>query len=289
MRIISLMLITSPHNPRIKYILSLRERRTRDRLGLMLVEGYDELSVALSAGSRPTELFYCPVLFRNPEQVTLLDRVGDAILVEVSERVFGRIAYRQSPDGWLAIFPQLEANLEHLSLPAVPLILVAEAVEKPGNLGAILRTADAAGIDAVISADPVADWANPNVVRSSKGAVLTVPIASASSGEVINWLREQQVAVVAAAPGGRTPYYAADFTLAVAIVVGAEHQGLSAEWLAAASAIVEVPMVGLVNSLNVSVTAAILTYEAVAQRKRAQVVAGKAGGARTVADGSPAG
>lgn len=265
------MVITSLHNPRIKQILTLRQRRTRDRLRLMLVEGYDELAIAIAAGSQPAALFYCPPLFRDPAQQTLLARISTADTVEVSEKVFTRIAYRQSPDGWLAIFPQLDTSLGHLGLSTLPLILVVEATEKPGNLGAILRTADAAGVDAVIAADPVADWANPNVVRASKGALFTVPVASAASGEILSWLRRQSLAVLAAAPGGGTPYYGVDLTPPSALVLGAEHQGLSEEWLVAADAVVEVPMVGLVNSLNVSVTAAILAYEAVAQRRRGPI------------------
>ncbi len=149
-------LITSPQNPRIKHLVALRDRRQREADGQMLVEGYDELTLALEAG-KPLELFYCPAIIRHPDQLQLLDqaRQAGAELVEVTERVFEKIAYRENPDGWLAVFPLIHRRLDELSLGANPLIVVVEAIEKPGNLGAILRTADAAGVYAMISCEPV--------------------------------------------------------------------------------------------------------------------------------------
>ena len=179
-------IISSPANPRVKQLVSLRDRRTREQDGFMPVEGYAELGLALTAG-KPTALYYCPVLVRHAEQMQLLDlaREAGAELVEVSERVFEKIAYRDNPDGWLATFPLVHRRLGDLSLGVNLLIVVVEAIEKPGNLGAILRTADAAGVSALISCDSVTDMGNPNVVRASKGALFCVPVAEASTAETM--------------------------------------------------------------------------------------------------------
>ena len=224
--------ITSVQNPRVKHLVALRDRRQREQDGLMLVEGYDELSLALAAGW-PQSLFYCPVLVRNPAQLALLERVRQtgAEIVEVSERVFEKIAYRENPDGWLGVFPFVHRRLDDLTLSTNPLIVVAEAVEKPGNLGAILRTADAAGVDALISCDPITDLGNPNVVRSSKGTVFSVPVAEASTSETIAWLHARSIRLVAATPQATMDYTDADLRSPVAIALGAEKAGLSQAWL----------------------------------------------------------
>ena len=195
--------ITSPANPRVKHLVALRHRRARDRAGVTLVEGFEELGLALAAGARPVSLYVCPALMGSGAQQTI-DRVSDlgAEVILVSRAVFGKIAYRESPDGWLAVLPAVPTSLASLQTGASPLVLICEGVEKPGNLGAILRTADAAGVTAVIAADPVTDWANPNVVRASKGTVFSVPVASASTAEVFAWLAEHGLALVAAAPDG---------------------------------------------------------------------------------------
>ena len=181
--------ITSPANARVKQLVALRHRRARDRAGVTLVEGYEELGLALSAGARPLTLYVCPDLAGGDAQ-PMIDRVAGlgAEVVRVSRAVFGKIAYRESPDGWLAVLPQVPAGLSLLDLGPRPLVLVCEGVEKPGNLGAILRTADAAGVAAVVAADPGTDWGNPNVVRASKGTVFSVPVASAPSAEVLAWI-----------------------------------------------------------------------------------------------------
>jgi RNA methyltransferase, TrmH family len=260
-------LITSLQNPRVKQLVALRDRRDREAQGLMLVEGFDELSLALRAG-QPQALFYCLALVRDPAQRALLQHanLAGAELVEVNDRVFEKIAYRDSPDGWMGVFPLVRRGLNALSLPANPLIVVAEGVEKPGNLGAILRTADAAGVDALISCDPVTDLGNPNVVRSSKGAVFSVPVAEAGTAETLAWLRERGIKIVAATPQASLLYMEADLRGPVAIAVGAEKPGLSDAWLQQADIAVQIPMVGRVNSLNVSIAAALLVYEAVKQR-----------------------
>ena len=263
------MLITSPQNPKIKQVIALRERRERDRTGLLRVEGYEELSLALSCGASPTALFFCPDLFREPAQAALIERVRqvEAEVFEVSERVFSKIAYRDGPDGWLATFSTPTRGLDELRLSAHPFIVVAEAVEKPGNLGAMLRTADAAGVDALIACEPVGDWGNPNVVRSSKGALFSVPVAEAGSMETITWLRERRTRIVAATPQGSVIYTQADLRGPVAIAVGSEKHGLSPTWLDAADLAVRIPMAGRVNSLNVATATALLVYEVVRQRE----------------------
>lgn len=265
------MLITSPQNPKIKQVVALRDRRERERSGLMRVEGYDELALALDSGARPAALFFCPALFRAPDQVDLLDRArgAGAVAIEVSEPVFRKIAYREGPDGWLATCPAPRRGLAGLHLGASPFLVVVEALEKPGNLGAILRTADAAGVEALVAADPVTDWGNPNVVRASKGAVFSVPVAAAGTPETIGWLRERGIAIVAATPRGDRAYTRADLRGPVALAVGAEQHGLSPTWLAAADLAVRIPMAGRVNSLNVATATALLIYEVVRQRAAA--------------------
>jgi TrmH family RNA methyltransferase len=259
--------ITSPANPRVKRLAALRHRRARDRAGVTLVEGREELGLALAAGARPRELYVCPAL-AGPGAEQMIDRVSNlgAEVIRVSRPVFAKFAYRESPDGWLAVLPAVPASLALLEPGPCPLVLICEGVEKPGNLGAVLRTADAAGVSAVIAADPVTDWANPNVVRASKGTVFSVPVASAATAEVFAWLDAHALALVAAAPDGDVPLTAADLTGPTAIAVGSEAHGLPAAWLERASTRLRIPMFGRADSLNVSASAAILLYEAVRQR-----------------------
>ena len=263
------MAITSQQNPRIKHVVRLRERRQRDRDGLMLVEGREELSLALASGARPQALFYCPAFFGAGDQPALLTRAREAgaDLVEVSAPVFEKLAYREHPDGWLAVVPTPRRRLADLSLGPTPLLVAAEAVEKPGNLGAILRTADAAGVEGLIVCNPATDVGNPNVVRSSKGTFFTVPVVEAESAEALAWLRERGIALVATTPQAGLIYTQADLRGPVAIAVGTEDEGLSRAWLAQADVAVRIPMAGRVNSLNVATAAALLLYEAVRQRR----------------------
>ena len=263
--------LTSPNNPRVKELVALRRRRARDVGAVTLVEGHAELALALDAGVRPRTLYWCPELVVG-DQLGTVDRVAalGAEVVRLSRPLFDKVAYRQSPDGWLAVVPAVPSDLGRLRLGPRPLLLVCEGVEKPGNLGAILRTADAAGVTAVLAAGPVTDWGNPNLVRASKGTVFSVPVASAGSAEVLAWLASRSVPVVAATPDAETPMVDVDLTGPVAIAVGAEKDGLSPAWLAAARARVRIPMFGRVDSLNVAASAAVLVYEAVRQRRAAQ-------------------
>jgi len=261
--------ITSPANPRVKQLVALRHRRARDRAGVTLVEGYEELDLALSAGVRPLTLYVCPGLAGDAAQ-PMIGRVAGlgAEVIRVSRPVFAKIAYRESPDGWLAVVPAVPAALSLLDPGPRPLVLVCEGVEKPGNLGAILRTADAAGAAAVIAADPGTDWGNPNVVRASKGTIFSVPVASASTDAVLAWAAKHELRIVAATPEASQILSDADLTGPLAIAVGAEQTGLSTAWLERAEFQVRIPMFGLADSLNVSTSAAIITYEAVRQRLR---------------------
>ena len=264
------MIITSAQNPRVKALAALRRREARERSGSVLVEGHDEVSLALASGARPVELYHCPALMANAEQLAVLQAVeaGGAEVVEVSREVFEKVAYRQNPDGWLAVFPPPPTSLDALRVGREALVLVCEAVEKPGNLGAMLRTADAAGADALIAAAPVIDWGNPNLVRASRGCLFSVSVAEAAPEEAIQWLRAKGIAVVAATPDGGRPPTAVDLARPVALVVGSERHGLSPAWVREADATVRIPMFGRVNSLNVAASAAILLYEALRQRGR---------------------
>lgn len=261
--------LTSPTNPRLKAVVGLRNRRDRDRSGQCLVEGYEELALALEAGVVPTAVYYCPELMLDPD--TQLDlvrhcRERGAATASVARAVFEKVAYRQGPDGFLAVVPAPGVAVAELSVPPDSLVLVCEGVEKPGNLGAMLRTADAAGVAAVIAADPVSDWGNPNVIRGSKGTVFSVPVASGTLVEVLTWLRDHGIRMVATTPDTERLHTDEDYRGAVAVAVGTERDGLTEEALSTAHSRVRIPMSGLVNSLNVATSAAIVTYEAVRQR-----------------------
>ena len=260
--------ITSPGNPRVKWLVSLRKRRTRDAEGVTVVEGLDELRLALEAGVRPQSLFHCPELAGGREWGQVVEEVAaqGAEVFALGRTVFTKISVRESPDGWLAVVPTPGVRLDAVRLRDNALVLVCEAVEKPGNLGAMVRTADAAGLDAVLAASPVADWGNPNVVRASKGAIFAVQVAAASSAEVADWLRRRGVRIVAASPQSDTSFSELDLTSSTAVVVGAEHEGLDEFWVNEADSVAAIPMVGRVNSLNVATAAAIIVYEAVRQR-----------------------
>lgn len=259
--------VTSPSNARVKALAAVRKRRHRDRGDTTVVEGREEVLLALESGVVPREFWHSPD-FDRPVPGDVLDRLTalGVDLVQTSQEAFEKFAYRESPDGWLAVVPAPGRQLDQLELGDAPLLVVCEAVEKPGNLGALLRTADAAGVDAVISADPRSDWGNPNVVRASKGTVFSVPIAAADTDAVLAWLRAHGVTVVVGTPDATDLYTGVDLTGPVAIVVGTENQGVTTAWRAAADLSVRIPMHGRADSLNVATSAALLVYEAVRQR-----------------------
>ena len=261
--------LTSPANPRLKSLAALRRRRGREEAGRTLVEGYEELSLALDAGVLPQALYYCPELMLDPAtQTRVVDEVrGRGVdTVQVSRAAFEKVAYREGPDGFLAVVPAVTRTCADLELGASPLVVLCQGVEKPGNLGAMLRTADAAGADAVVAADPVTDWGNPHLVRASKGTVFSVPVASDSTADTLAWLDAHGIALVATTPDTDLLHTDVDYTGPVAIAVGAEKYGLTDEVLERATHRVRIPMAGKANSLNVATSAAIVIYEAVRQR-----------------------
>jgi TrmH family RNA methyltransferase len=260
------MEISSTSNPRIKDILKLSKASERKSRGVFLVEGYREISRAVDSGFSMESLFYCPDL-NSSLHVSFVNRVAVREKISITREVFEKITYRDATDGLAAIFRSRHEVLNDLPIKENALYVVVETVEKPGNLGAILRTADAAGVDAVIVCDNQTDIYNPNVVRSSIGCLFTNRVIQADSKETIQFLAARKVKIYAAALQKSNYYYSANFKCPSAIVLGSEAHGLSDIWRASADAVLRIPMQGVADSLNVSVSAAILLFEAVRQRK----------------------
>ena len=269
--------ITSAQNPKIKNLLSLQEKsRTRREQGLFVVEGRRELEHALEAGFRPRTVFVCPEITGDRWPVgaghdeshdsAIPGLTGNLTVVEIPESLYRKVAYRESTEGVIAEMEVRERRLEDLQLSEHPLVMVLESVEKPGNLGAVLRSADAARADAVIVCDPLTDLWNPNLIRASLGGIFTVPTVCASSEETIAWLKAHGIRILTAQLQDSAWYYDIDMTGGTALVMGTESTGLTDRWRAAADAHIRIPMLGRLDSLNVSVSAAILLFEAVRQR-----------------------
>lgn len=252
--------VTSAQNPKIKDLLLLQQKSSlRREKSLFIVEGQRELEHALEAGFEIDTLFYCPSLART------FDFKADRY-VEVTPELYAKIAYRGGTEGLIAEMKGRQKGLEDLEPGSNPLVVVLQGVEKPGNLGAVLRSADAAGADAVLICDPLTDIYNPNLIRASIGAVFTVPVACASSEEAIVWLKERDIRILTAQLQDSELYYDTPMTGGTAIVIGTEATGLTDIWREAADAHIRIPMLGRLDSLNASVSAAILLYEAVRQR-----------------------
>ncbi len=269
------MPISSLANPKVKTVVKLRQRSHRDELGLMLVEGYREIKRALEHAYRPTQLFYCEALFlKGTNEPALVEqaRAAGAEILACSAPVFLKMAYRERPEGLLAVGPQPRRSLEDLVLPPRALLLVGEGIEKPGNLGTMLRSADAAGAAAVIVCDRCTDPYTPNVVRASTGTLFSMPVVETGGEALRAWLRDHGFSVLAATPHTDRLHTEVDLTGNVAIVVGAEQTGLTPAWLAAADLQVRIPMMGLADSLNVSAATTILLFEALRQRLAAGLV-----------------
>jgi TrmH family RNA methyltransferase len=259
--------ITSLTNPRVKAAVRLRDRREREETGLTIVDGAREILRALDAGVRIESAFIAPDLVRSADAIAVADRLGRRErTVEVSPTVLAKIAFGDRSDGVVAIVEAPRLGLEDLDLPPDPLLVVVEGVEKPGNLGAILRSADGAGAAAVIAADPRTDVFNPNAIRASLGTIFALPVVAAESSATRAWLAARGVRPLAAIVDASTPYTEADLTGPVAIVLGSEAEGLSDAWRDERLVAVSIPMAGIADSLNVSVAAAVLLYEAVRQR-----------------------
>lgn len=269
--------ISSLQNPRVKQLVKLRDRRPRDEAGVFLVEGYRQIVRALDKNIAIAELYICPEWYPGDQgnEPALIERAqaAGAKVFRLTKDAFAKVAYRERPDGLLAVAPQwrrglvdLDALLAAKPAGSAPFLLVVEAIEKPGNLGTILRSADAAGVDALIVCDPVTDLFNPNVVRASTGVLFSVPVVIAGSEEVREWLRARRVRAVATTPSATTLHTDADLRGPLAIVMGSEQYGLSDYWLKEADERVVIPMAGQADSLNVAMATIITLFEAVRQR-----------------------
>jgi TrmH family RNA methyltransferase len=289
--------ITSLQNPRIKQLVKLRDRRPRDEAGVFLVEGYREIRRALEKRVTLQEIYFSPEWFLGENEPALIEqaRNAGAHAFELTKDVFAKVAYRERPDGLLAVAPQWRRSLADLDIvldrvgtsvvaglaeagsaprsatPATaksktPFLLVVEAIEKPGNLGTILRSADAAGCDAVIVCDPVTDIFNPNVVRASTGVLFSVPLVVEESANVLRWLKEKKIRTVATTPSAEKLYSDTDLRGPLAVIMGSEQYGLSDFWLTNCDQPVRIPMAGQADSLNVAMATIITLFEAVRQR-----------------------
>lgn len=258
--------ITSLQNPKVKNIAKLAKSRERKLQNLFVIEGARELSLALAGGYVIDMVFVCRELFSKTDYPDVLDRVPYDLQVDVSEEVFRKIAYREDSDGLITLAIPQKHNLDSLKLSKNPFIILLESIEKPGNLGAILRTADAAKVDAVVVCDPLADLYNPNVIRSSVGCLFTVQTATCSSQDAYDWLQANGICSYAAELEASDWYHKADFTSPSAIIMGTEADGLTDFWLKNSNFRIKIPMRGEIDSLNVSVSTAVLAFEAMRQR-----------------------
>ncbi len=262
------MKLTSVKNPKIQAAYALRDRKERDRLQLTVLEGYRELSRSMDAGVKLLDCFYCPEMFLGENEKALLERAArqGSELFETTPEVLAKLAYRDRPEGLIAVAQARRHTLESMPAKRDGLYLVAETIEKPGNLGSLLRSADAAGASGVIVCDKRTDIYNPNVIRASTGAIFSMPLAECSSEEAFKWLKANGISILSATPHATDVHSDADMKRGVAIVVGAEQYGLSQFWMDSSDMNVRIPMLGRMDSLNVATAATILLYEAARQR-----------------------
>ena len=276
------MELTSAQNPKIKHLLALQQKSSeRRREGLFVVEGCRELEHCLAAGYQLDSLFVSEELRVKSEEFCLVENAvansslltphsslltPHSSLFTLNSSLYEKVAYRGSTEGIIAIVKERRLSLNDLQLGDSPLVVVLERVEKPGNLGAVLRSADAAKADAVIVCDPLTDLFNPNLIRSSIGALFTVPTVACTSEECIAFLQQRGISILTAQLQDSSLYYDTDMRRPTAIVMGTESTGLTQQWRQAATAHIRIPMLGRLDSLNVSVSAAILLFEAVRQR-----------------------
>lgn len=261
--------ITSSQNPKVKRALALFDRKERNETGLFLIEGYRELSRASCGKVQVQTLFICPALFLGSNEGSLIDELKSkgAQVVPCSEGLFRKFSYRDRPDGLLAVAVQMRLTLSSLVLRNAPFLVVAESIEKPGNLGTILRSADAAGADGVIVCDRCTDIYNPNVVRASVGTLFTIPVIEAGGEETLQWLKQNRIQIVATTPSATQEFTDAPLAGGVAIAVGTEQLGLSPLWMESADVRVRIPMCGVADSLNVATATTLVLYEVLRQRR----------------------
>jgi TrmH family RNA methyltransferase len=260
------MKITSLQNAAIKNIVKLAKSKERKEQQLFVIEGARELLLALAGGYIIDSVYVCTQIFAKSKYPDVVDSIARDKIFTISPAVFEKIAYRENSDGIVAVAKPKSHGLADIKLSANPFVIVLESVEKPGNLGAILRTADAAAVDGVIVCDPQTDLYNPNVIRSSVGTLFTVQTAVCTSSEAMEWLQQNKITSYAAELQAAEFYQDVDFTYPSAIIMGTEAEGLSDFWLQNAEKRIKIPMRGKIDSLNVSVSAAILTFEAMRQR-----------------------
>ena len=260
--------IVSLKNERIKKIVALRERKARDQEGWTVIDGLRELQMAAKAGIDVNEFYFCPDLIDKNILSSLLNDMDQkkVRVVEVTPSIFEKINFGDRNEGITAVVRQPQKKWDDIQLNRAPLLVIVEAVEKPGNLGAILRTCDAAGVDGLIVCDARTDVYNPNVIRASLGAVFTVPVVVSANQEALNFLRRNAIQTVGTFPDAKGSYWQTDMTKPAAVLLGSEQNGLSEFWHKNADERIRVPMQGDVNSLNVSITAALVIYESVRQR-----------------------
>lgn len=254
--------ITSAQNPKIKFLLELQQKsQERRKSGLFVVEGRREIERCINNGYVVDTLFWCPEIFGEEEP-----RADGARIFQVSPDIYNKVAYRGGTEGVIAEVVARQLTLEDIKLQKRALVVVMESVEKPGNVGAVLRSADAANADAVIVCDPLTDLYNPNLIRASVGAFFSVPCVACTSEQCISWLKANGIQILTAQLQDSCYYYEADMARSTAIVMGTEATGLTDKWREAADSHIRIPMLGCGDSLNVSVSAAILMFEAVRQR-----------------------
>lgn len=251
--------ITSTHNALVKQTTRLYDAKERTATGLLLIEGLRELDLALKNNIRLEQLFHCPDILQDIPRV-------NCPIVTVTKPVFEKLTFRGSTGGLLAVAKQPKKTLTDLRVPANPLIVVMERMEKPGNIGAILRTANAAHVDAVLVCDEATDLYNPNTIRASLGAIFSTPTVACTSAEAIAYLKKNNIKILAATPHTQKTYYDINMKQGVAITIGSEKDGLTDQWFKNADEKILIPMSGDVDSLNASASGAILIYEAVRQR-----------------------
>jgi RNA methyltransferase, TrmH family len=257
--------ITSIQNPRIKNVVKLQQKSSeRKTQNLIIIEGLREITLAIKSGIEIKTIFFCSEIISYDRIREITD--NENTVFEISREVYHKMAYRDSTEGILVLAEPKFISLAKLKLCKTPFLIILESVEKPGNLGAILRTADAANVDAVIICDPLTDIYNPNVIRSSVGCIFTKQVVACSSDEAIDWLKKKKIKSFAAALTANHFYHETDFTIPSAIVMGTESDGLTKKWLKNADDQIKIPMNGEIDSLNVSTSTAILVFEAMRQR-----------------------
>lgn len=262
--------ITSFSNPKIKELAALRESRERKRTGLTIIEGLREIRAALTSQVSIEEIYLCPEMLGEKKNAAdaILEKaaIGKAEVFQISRGLYEKICFGERGEGMLAVGKPEHKVFSHIKLSKNPLVMIIEAIEKPGNLGAIVRSCDASGIEALFVADPATDIYNPHVIRASLGTVFNVPVIVEDKQKILDFSNREKMKIVAATPSAKQEYFRYDFRKATAIAVGSEKEGLSDFWLKHAGEKVRIPMRGQADSLNASVSAAVLAYEALRQR-----------------------